>query len=232
MRHPVARLQPPSFLGSHPTATHWFFARSLLIIAFAGVCRGAGPFRSLPAGLPRRPLVGPLSPVDLFPGVAAVAACAVAVPGRRRGFMPTASAPPGYAIFSAVFPADLRFSPSEYHGVPPLPVDAPFLSVHLTPRGWASAPDLLVSLVVCPGSMALSCWCLVLPPFWEWSVVRCGWVAYGFWFLVFPWVGLVFSWSGVVFLLLFRGFSYGSRVCGGFWCVVYRLAFLDCSFYP
>ena len=79
-----------------------YLACPLLIIAFTGVCRGVGPFRSLPAGLPRRPLAGPLSPVDLFPGVAAVAACAVAVLGRRRGFMPAASAPPGYAVFSAV----------------------------------------------------------------------------------------------------------------------------------
>ena len=153
----------PSILGSHPTAT--YLACLLLIIAFTGVCRECGPPRSFLAGLPRRPLVGPLSPVDLFPGVAAVAACAVAVLGRRRGFMSTASAPRGTQIFSAVFPADLRFSPSGYHGVPPLLVDAPFLSVHLAPRGWASAPDLLVSLVVCPGSMALSCWCLVLPLF-------------------------------------------------------------------
>ena len=70
---------PPSFPGSHPTATFYPFARSLLIIALMGICRGAGPFCTLPAGLPRRPLVGPLSPVDLFPGVAAVAVCAVAV---------------------------------------------------------------------------------------------------------------------------------------------------------
>ena len=78
-------------------------ARSLLIIALTGVCRGAGPFRSLPAGLPRRPLVGPLSPVDLFPGMAAVAACAVAVPGGRRGFMPAASAPWGMQFFRPFF---------------------------------------------------------------------------------------------------------------------------------
>ena len=64
---------------------------------------GLGPFRSLPAGLPRRPFVGPLSPVDLFPGVAAVAACAVAVLGGRRGFMPTASALRGMQVFWLFF---------------------------------------------------------------------------------------------------------------------------------
>ena len=42
------------------------------------------------------------------------------------------------------------------------------------------------------------------PPLWEWSAVRYGWVAYGFW-TWFASGGLVFSWSVGVFLLLFRG---------------------------
>ena len=88
----------------------------------------------------RRPLVGPLSPSDRFLGVATVAACAVAVPGRRRGFMPTTSAPRGTHVFPLFFPADLRFSSSGYHGVPLLLVSVPSRSVHLAPRGWGSGP--------------------------------------------------------------------------------------------
>ena len=232
MRHPAARLQPPlgPWLAPYCYPT---FARSLLIIAFAGVCRGAGPFRSLPVGLPRRPLVGPLSPVDLFPDMAAVAACAVAGLGWRRGFMSTASAPRGMQFFRPFFPADLRFSSSGYHRVPPLLVDAPSLSVHLTPRGWASAPDLLVSLVVCPGSMALSCWRLVLPLFLgkvPWCAV--GGLPTGFGFWCFLWVVSVFLVGCGFPTVVSGGFLMGCASAEVFWYVVYRLAFLDRSFYP
>ena len=79
-----------------------YFACPLLIIAFTGVCRGVGPFRSFPATR-CRPLAGPLSPYDRFLGVAAVAVWAVAAPGRCRGFMSTASAPQGMQFFRPFF---------------------------------------------------------------------------------------------------------------------------------
>ena len=161
----MARLQPPLDPWLAPSCHPRFFARSLLIIALAGVCRRAGHLRSFPAGLPRCPLVGPLSPVDLFPGVAAVAACAVAVLWRRRGFMPAASAPRGMQFFRLFVPAG-----SSLAGRCAFLIDLPYAPRLGFGPGPASVPCCMPRIhgfvLLVPGPL----------PFLGWSVVRYGWV--------------------------------------------------------